>query len=364
MDSVYLNNSIYDKLLDLISNNQPCVLSTVTETQGSTPQKAGSSAILNKTGLIAGTVGGGVVEHEIRMKAVDVIQSKASCYCRFNLVNDITNEEAAICGGGMNIIMDASPQKHKIVFEELLESHKNRIPGVLVTLCESGPECEFCIQRMWVTKDNFTSVSKQFNADILQVIHKMINDPVQSEFKEFVFHTSPDFEDNFIFLESIVPLPRLIIAGAGHVGKALSHFGKLLDFEVVVWDDRKEYANKKNLPDADKILNGVLHESLEDIVADKETYIVIVTRGHKNDADVLKLFIDSPAAYIGMIGSKRKVAQVREKFIKEGWVTPEKWAEIYTPIGLDIHSKTVQEIALSIAAQMVKIRYVLNKTDG
>ncbi len=364
MDSVYLNNSIYAKLLDLISSNQPCVLSTVTETQGSTPQKAGSSALLNKTGLIAGTVGGGVVEHEIRMKSADVIQSKTSCYCRFNLVNDITNEEAAICGGGMNIILDASPQKHKAVFESVLKSCENRIPGVLVTLCESGPECEFCIQRMWITKDNFTFFSKQFNSEIKLAIKNMLDNPVQGEFKEFVFHTSPDFEDNFIFLESVVPLPRLIIAGAGHVGKALSHFGKLLDFEIIVWDDREEYANKNNLPDANKILNGELQDSMKGIVADKETYIVIVTRGHKNDAEVLKLFIDSGAGYIGMIGSKRKVAQVREKFINEGWATPEKWTKIYTPIGLDIHSKTVQEIALSIAAQMVKVRYELNKANG
>jgi xanthine dehydrogenase accessory factor len=163
------------------------------------------------------------------------------------------------------------------------------------------------------------------------------------------------------FLESVVPLPQLIIAGAGHVGKAVSHLAKLLDFEVTVWDDRPEYANKTNLPDADKILSGKLDESIAKLKVAKDTYIVIVTRGHKNDAEVLRKFIGSDACYIGMIGSRRKIAQVCDTFLNNGWATIEQWEKIHTPIGLEIGSKTVQEIAVSIAAQLIQVRNEIKK---
>jgi xanthine dehydrogenase accessory factor len=99
-----------------------------------------------------------------------------------------------------------------------------------------------------------------------------------------------------------------------------------------------------------------LDETLGNLLIDRDSFIVIVTRGHKNDADVLRKFIGSGAGYIGMIGSGRKIAQVRESFLGNAWATPEQWNKIYTPIGLEIGSKTVQEIALSIAAQLVNVR--------
>jgi len=158
-------------------------------------------------------------------------------------------------------------------------------------------------------------------------------------------------------------LPRLIIAGAGHVGTALSHLGKLLDFEVTVWDDRVEFANKKHLPDAHRILSGSLDESLGKLKVDHDTFIVIVTHGHKNDADALRKFIASEAGYIGMIGSRRKVEFVRESFMKNGWATKEQWEKIYSPVGFKIQSKTVQEIAMSIAAQLIQVRNQLKKSE-
>ncbi len=364
MNSVYLNNSIYEKLLEIIETNEPCILSTVCETQGSTPQKQGSSALITKKGLIAGTVGGGVVESEIIKKAAGVFLSKQSCYCRFNLANDIQDEEASICGGGMSIILDANPQKHIHVFAGIKASLAKRIPGVLITKWISGPESNTEVERSWVTRESLQNLISELKGDTLKSLTKMLGNPVQGEFREIVNHTSPGYEDNYVFLESIVPVPRLIIAGAGHVGKALSHYGKLLDFEVTVWDDRKDFASKANLPEAGIILNGKPEKGLGSIKVDSETYIVIVTHGHKNDADVLKLFVNSNAAYIGMIGSKRKIAQVREKFLQNGWTTAEKWERIHSPVGLDIHSKSVQEIALSIAAQMVKVKNEKNTANG
>jgi xanthine dehydrogenase accessory factor len=157
-------------------------------------------------------------------------------------------------------------------------------------------------------------------------------------------------------MEPVFPLPRLIIAGAGHIGKALSHLGCLLDFEVTVIDSRLEFANNSRLPDADYIITGNIGELLKKQHKDRNTYIVIVTRGHSDDAEALSACIGSPAAYIGMIGSKPKVALMKKKFIEEGLASEAEWSSIHTPIGLDIGSKTVNEIAVSIAAQLVKLR--------
>jgi len=356
MDTAPKANHIYLQLLEFIRNNKPCVLATVTGTQGSTPQKPGSSAIFDKKKLVAGTVGGGAVELAIGEIAAEAILSKKSGYFHFDLDNDISDIESAICGGGMKILVDAAPEKHIEVFEEIRISGINRIPGVLVILCGSGLSNCDGIKRFWLTSDNLTKFSEKMPDEIIVAATEMLDNSNADEFREIAMPGSKENELKLAFLESIVPPKRLIIAGAGHVGKALSHLGKLLDFEVTVWDDRPEYANKTNLPDADKVLSGSLDESLGNIRADKDTFIVIVTRGHKKDADVLRKFIGSDAGYIGMIGSRKKIVLVRESFLKNEWATAKQWNKIHTPIGLEIGSKTVQEIALSIAAQLVQVR--------
>ncbi|MDP2887569.1 MAG: XdhC family protein, partial [Bacteroidota bacterium] len=170
------------------------------------------------------------------------------------------------------------------------------------------------------------------------------------------FDENKTLTNGFSLLERIHPKPSLIIAGAGHIGHSLAHLGKFLGFDVVVWDDRHEYANQNMFPDVDVVLSGTVDESLGQIPVQDDSYLVIVTRGHKSDADVLRKFIGGNAAYIGMIGSKAKVAQMKALFLENTWATPEQWSRIYAPVGLDIGAQTVEEIAISIAAQLVKVK--------
>jgi xanthine dehydrogenase accessory factor len=356
MDTLQKTKHIYLQLLDFIRNNKPCVLATVTGTQGSTPQKPGSSAIYGLRGLLAGTVGGGAVELAIGEMVAVVVNSKKSGYFRFDLDNDISDTEAAICGGGMSILVDATPEKHLKIFEDLKESDNNRVHGVLVTLCGSGLADCTEVTRFWITEENIEINSGQIPEEARTAAAEMLSKRNPDEFREMVIPGSEVGEEKLVFLESVVPMPQLIIAGAGHVGKALLHLGKLLDFEVIVWDDRSEFANKNNLPEADKILCGTIEDTLGTLHVERDSFIVIVTRGHKNDADVLRKFIGSKAGYVGMIGSRRKIVQVRESLLKSGRATIGQWEKIFTPIGLEIGSKTVQEIAVSIAAQLIQIR--------
>ena len=149
----------------------------------------------------------------------------------------------------------------------------------------------------------------------------------------------------------------MIIAGAGHIGRALAHLAHLLDFEVTVIDDRAEYANSHNIPDADHLVVGNIGKALRRMPGTPDTYIVIVSRGHKDDGEALRACLDADVAYIGMIGSKRKISLMRDEFISQGWASATELDRVHAPIGLEIGSKTVPEIAVSIGAQLVQIRY-------
>ncbi len=361
MDEILTRKYLYPDLPGLIDKGKPIAIATVTETSGSSPQIPGSSAIIGEHGLISGTVGGGMTEYQLTKEALVALKERKSAFFRYDLDEDISDPDAVICGGGMSILIDANPGAHKTVFNELSKSYKDRIPGVLITSIKTSLTGVLELSRYWVSKDNVKGIPAVFSENTRHQLKQMLEDSKAGDFRFIHDSSLQDKGSHRIILESIIPLPRLIIAGAGHVGKALSHLGKLLDFEVIVWDDREEYANELNLPDASRVFSGNLNASLAKLNADKDTFIVIVTRGHKNDSDVLRLFIQSEAGYIGMIGSKKKVAQVRNQFIDKGWATPEEWARVHSPIGLKIHSKTVQEIAFSIAAELIKVRYEINQ---
>ncbi len=165
-----------------------------------------------------------------------------------------------------------------------------------------------------------------------------------------------DGQEIWAFLEPQAPLPRLVIAGAGHIGQALSGLGSLLDFEVTVIDDRSDFASRDRFPEADALIVEDIGRAIQELPLGPDSYVVIVTRGHARDADALRASIGRGAAYIGMIGSKRKVALMRENFVRNGWAKESDLDLVHSPVGLQIGSKTVGEIAVSIAAELVLVR--------
>jgi len=140
------------------------------------------------------------------------------------------------------------------------------------------------------------------------------------------------------------------------VGRAVARLGHLLDFSVMVIDDRAEFASKANVPEADEIVVGEIGDAVREIEDSPDNHFVIVTRGHQKDAEALRAALGRPAGYVGMIGSKTKVETMRREFLAKGWAKEEDWAGIHAPIGLAIGSKTVEEIAVSIAAELVLVR--------
>jgi xanthine dehydrogenase accessory factor len=147
----------------------------------------------------------------------------------------------------------------------------------------------------------------------------------------------------------------LLIVGAGHVGKALATIGDMCGFSVEIVDDRPEFANAERFPEADRITCGRFDEVLEGYPIDSNTYVVCVTRGHKHDETSLRLVAPTDAAYVGMIGSKRRVGAVLKHLVEDG-IDRGAVERVHTPIGLDIGAETPEEIAVSIMAEIIQAR--------
>ena len=349
--------NIYSRLLDLLKKRKPLALATIIETKGSTPQVPGASALFSAEGLLEGTLGGGLLEAEAQKKAFNLIKEKTSLLWECHLEEDISREDGALCGGKAKILIDASPEKHLGSFQKLNQSLFQRQPGVLATFIDMTSPRKISLLREWIErKEKFETALKRPFSSSQKAIKKALleNKPCLSKIGEK--RELSQAKENLLFLEPLSPLPQLVIAGAGHVGQALTHLGRFLNFEVTVIDDRPEYANNEMLPEADHIIADEIGMAIQNFPISSETYLVIVTRGHRHDSEALRQCITSNAAYIGMIGSQRKINLMREKFLEKGWATPQQFDRVHAPIGLDIHSKTVEEIAISIGAQLVLVR--------
>ncbi|GCE48189.1 xanthine dehydrogenase accessory factor [Thermosporothrix hazakensis] len=158
-----------------------------------------------------------------------------------------------------------------------------------------------------------------------------------------------------IFFEVLQPQPRLIIAGAGYVAQALARQAISLGFHIVVVDDRRDLADPKNFGEQVQLTFGDIPETIRTLAQDTSSWIVIVTRGHHLDKDALRAALETRASYIGMIGSPSKVKHIFKDLLNEG-VSRERLAAVHAPIGLDLGAETPDEIALSIAAEMVMLR--------
>jgi xanthine dehydrogenase accessory factor len=158
-----------------------------------------------------------------------------------------------------------------------------------------------------------------------------------------------------LFVEVQRRPPTLIIVGAGHVAQPLAVLGRLIDFDVVVIDDRPQYANEERFPQANRVIAAPFRATLRDWPIDADTFIVLVTRGHSHDVDCLLEVLDSPARYIGMIGSKRRVRAVFDLLEQEQGIPREKFDRVYAPIGLDIGAESPAEIGVCIIAEIVNV---------
>lgn len=346
--------NIHQEVLQQIRTGSGAALATLVRASGSTPQKAGSSALFGENGLLAGTIGGGLIESEVQKIAQSVMISGASDLFYFNLDSD-QDSDGAICGGEAEVLVDANPSALLSVLEKMEKALSQHADGYLLTGVGPLHENGRVIRHYWMDGPDREELPQELDPALKELIKNHVKYAQRLGFIEMDLASVPHrFEK--AYLEHIKCLPRLVIAGGGHIGRALAHLGSLLEFEVTVVDSRPEFANTSRIPEADHLVVGEMGPSMEAISFGPDTYVVIVTHGHKHDGEALKACIGSNAAYIGMIGSANKVGTLKKQFLEKQWATREQWADIYAPVGLDIGSKSIQEIAISIAAQLVEVR--------
>jgi len=339
---------IYQQLAGLLERKERVAFAVLVETKGSTPQKCGAKAIFLPDGRILGTLGGGCLEAETRQKALRAIETGESFSFRAVLDDDFGWDDGLICGGSVQTFVQPDPGRSK-VWQALLAEPPQRQRRVLATITTGNH-----VGKRALFTDKELIVADDLPADLLSEISvKCASILSESEPEPSLFTLRPSL---FVYFEPILPKPILVVCGGGHIGCAVGKLAAWSGFDVVAVDDRASFANKERFPDAKQIIVDDPAKVMKDFPIDADTYLCIVTRGHKHDAVILKEVIHKPAAYIGMIGSKRKVRTVMEGFIEEGVATAEDFRRVRTPMGLAIHSLTVEEVAISVLAELIAVR--------
>lgn len=339
----------YGHILALARSGEPFALATVLSVDGSAPRSAGAKMVITPEGGLHGTIGGGVIEAEaIRRGIAACTSGRVQCF-ETRLDGARVGDAPPLCGGVVRVLVDGTAAAHRDAYADVAAALAGRCRGVLLTVVEHGActsvRCA-CIDERRIA-DGAAEIASPASEEL---VRRCLDDGTPRYLDQ---RTAAARE---ALVEPIVPDPSLVIVGGGHIGQALAVQGKLLGFRVTVIDDRAEFTDPVLFPPGVETRRGDPPRELGALPVDTDTYIVIVTRGHQHDAAALAACIHSPAGYVGMIGSRRKAAVVKQSFLDSGEATAEEIGRVHCPVGLDIGGETVPEIAVSIAAQLVAVR--------
>ena len=303
----------YECLPEALASGEPFAMGIISGIKGSSPQKKGAKAIFFADGTIKGTMGGGCLEAEIQERARRALVTGKPAQFELILDHDFGWDDGLICGG-------------KVIGLILPQAAKAR--DLWLQLAEAKETIN------WGVKDDF-SIAVAYEQD-----------------------------PRWLYRETTAPPCALWIAGAGHVAQAVAPMAHQLDFAVTVFDDRAALTSRQYFPDGINLRVDYWEKMLEEKLPARPTFGLIVTRGHQHDALVLRHWIQRPFAFLGMIGSRRKARIIFDQFKAEGLATAEQLAQVACPVGLEIESQTVPEIAVSIMAQYVQRRAVINASTN
>ncbi len=354
---------LYRALQEMVEGGERGALATVVAGKGSTPRKAGARMLVRSGGEIVGTVGGGCVEAEVWQQAREVMNSGEPRLCSYSL----TADSGMICGGVMDLFIEpvgcgageAEVDPLAEVVGPLLEALERGERAALATVLKSGLPGTRPGSKLLVREDGGVLGGldgSPFRNALVEECRTLLSQGGQNR---VVLHR-PVGEGQpegalELYLEVVRRQPRAIVVGAGHVGVHVSRIAATAGFDVTVVDDRADFASPERFPEAGRVLVGGLAETLAGLHIDGDSFVVLVTRGHREDEIALRQVVASGAAYVGMIGSRTRVRTVGERLIRDGFPR-EAVDRIYAPIGLDIGAETPEEIALSIVAEMARVR--------
>ncbi len=334
-------------LNEALALGRELIVCQVVETKGSTPQKAGALMIVDPDGGQLGTLGGGCVENEVKMRAIRRIGEPGAEVHSFVLDHDYAWADGLICGGKMVIVVesarDVAAMAYFRAYEEILADGNGFTEAVVIDAGRAGgwpigARCLFDAQGNAVAEWN----AGEFAETLKEWVVPLKDRP------------SCGVRGGVALLPTL-PRVRLVVVGAGHVGQAVANLAAQADFNVWVIDDRQQYVNRERFPSAERLIVGPIDEVLPGLPIDEQTYGLIVTRGHGHDQEALAHLAPTAAAYVGLIGSRRKIKLIFQS-LRDSGMSEESLARVSAPVGIDIGSQSVVEIAISIVAELIARR--------
>lgn len=329
-------------LLEAVRNGKPVVYTALVETRGSTPQKAGAVMLIFADGSQMGTLGGGCVEAEVKRRAIALLKDGTRELMTFQLDNNYGWDDGLICGGRMTMLVDpVRPEDDVSYFETLLECLKQDRPCTEAVLLEPDTNGD-----RFLLGETDGEISSRANQSLPQ--------SVSGSLRDVLSRPRPYIGEQVSYLPHLQRC-RLVIIGAGHVGQKVAGLAADVGFRIWVADDRDDYCNEDRFPSAERLLVGSIETIADQLDIDRNTFCIVVTRGHNHDEAALFHVANSPARYLGMIGSKRKIRLIFDDLRRDG-ISEETLRRVRAPLGLDIGSQTVAEIAISIVAELIACR--------
>lgn len=313
--------AIFENLLTLLNRGEDAVLVTVASAQGSTPRGTGSQLLAGRSGLIAGTIGGGPGEAQALALAAELLPAKRSAVRRLELRHG--GELDSVCGGEQTVLLQFVPhggEVWEVLAQRALERLNARRGGGLILEAEAAPVL-------------------------------LEESPA-----------APSWDGRRL----ILPLPvgeRVVIFGGGHCALALAPVLRSVGFRVAVFDDRPEFASAERFPEAETVVCGAYTDIAAHLELTAEDYAVVMTSGHSHDFEVEEQLLRRPLAYVGVMGSRTKTAYVNGK-LREAGVPEEAIQQVHTPIGTAIKAVTPEEIAVSITGELICQRALRREAGG
>ncbi|MBF8276738.1 MAG: xdhC [Candidatus Brocadiaceae bacterium] len=344
---------IIEEALRLAERGEPFVIATVVRTTGSTPQKAGAKLLVRQDGSCVGTLGGGCIEGEIWSKAKIILRDHgAPVFLRYDLNEAFAARDGLVCGGTMFFFMDVIFDTRvflPFMREIALAIHGGK-PVALATVVNVLHEKSGLGAKLLVREDD--SLQGTLDDRELEQEAHALGKTVITHGSSKCFKTKDGTE---VFVEGYTTPPTLVLMGGGHVSKAVSLLAASVGFRIYVIDDRPAFANAERFPEAIGIVVSDYSTGLESVPVNRNTAIVIATRGHRYDDSALAAAVRTDAGYVGLLGSERKTLEIYKSLLKEK-VPHERIREVRAPIGLNIGAVTPEELAVSIVSEIIMVR--------
>jgi len=345
---------IFNEIVQELTQGREVILATIVHQKGSAPRSLGTQFLVRPDGSFFGSIGGGRLEADVLAEASKVFSDKKNRILYFRLKGEEVAETEMICGGEVDIyleLLSSRNPRHLEIFRKILSLQQQDRPGLLATLLEDGISSGLSEAKvLYQPEEERDLEAVSWLAPVMERLPQILESNQAALLTALI-----QGDKKKIFLESIKTPFNLYIFGAGHVSLYLCTLSKMVGFQVTVFDDRPEFASSLRFPEADEVVAQPFDQILKDYTFGPNDFIVIVTRGHLHDHQILREVLKKPPRYIGMIGSRHK-RDVIFKALKEEGFSEDQIQSVHAPIGLDINAETPEEIAVSIVAELIQIR--------